>query len=209
VVTELDSDDEEPVSPDDDDEAHAALNLKALRWEEYKLLQAKLDRLAEFRFRVKSWSITLIAAIALGSSAYQVPWWLELGAGVAVTVAFVMMETFYNWTQNVFSARLKRLEMKLARGFLPADATARARRAARPGLAAVTPSISAAIFEAKKLQSKKQRYRAYLGQHPSIAFYGLLLILVVVLSVWRGLQGSASTTAAPANAPTATPQVSP
>jgi hypothetical protein len=41
-----------------------------LAWEEYKLLQDKLDKLGDFRFRVKSWTVTvgsgLIAADAVG-----------------------------------------------------------------------------------------------------------------------------------------------
>src|SRR4051812_6347608 len=35
--------------------------------EEYKILQAKLDRLGDFRFRVKSWAITLIMGLIVVS----------------------------------------------------------------------------------------------------------------------------------------------
>src|SRR5690242_12644893 len=79
---------------------------RALLWEEYKILQEKLDSIADLRFRVKQWSVTLVLALALGASSARSTWYIILGGGCLVVVAFGLMELFYHWSHNAFAARL-------------------------------------------------------------------------------------------------------
>src|SRR4051794_32075998 len=61
----LPPDDEEPP-PKPDPIPQSGSNLL---WEEYKLIQGKIDKAGEFQYKVKSWSAALLGAILVGGSA--------------------------------------------------------------------------------------------------------------------------------------------
>jgi hypothetical protein len=66
-------------------------DLVKLYWEEYKLLQDKIDKIGTFKFQIKSWVATLIIAGIVGGKAADAPWYAFLSL-VAVVLTFWALE---------------------------------------------------------------------------------------------------------------------
>jgi hypothetical protein len=62
-----------------------------LRWDEYKLLQDKLDKIGDFKFRVKTWAASLAGLFVVGSEAIKAGWWGALCGTVTVATLFARM----------------------------------------------------------------------------------------------------------------------
>lgn len=87
---------------------------KSALWEEYKLLQDKVDKIAGFRFVVKGWSATLIGALVIGSVSAKLPWGLCLLA-LAPLVGFYLLEFREDVVYRVIINRLDLVDKKLLR----------------------------------------------------------------------------------------------
>jgi hypothetical protein len=57
-------------------------------WDEYKLIQEKLDRIGDFRFRVRGWAITLVTGLIAAGLAKEIPAYVYIVAEVPVA-AFI------------------------------------------------------------------------------------------------------------------------
>ena len=81
-------------------------------WEEYKLIQAKIDKIGEFQFKVKSWSATLLGAVLFGGAATsRFP--VALFCALILTIMFHLSER----RQRQLSQRLGRRASALERAF--------------------------------------------------------------------------------------------
>src|SRR5437762_3281484 len=72
-------------------------------WEEYKLIQSKIDNIGEFQFKVKGWSVTVLGAALFGGAATS-------RFGTALFCAFVVAVLFHlsERRQRSLSKRLGR-----------------------------------------------------------------------------------------------------
>jgi hypothetical protein len=57
------------------DEALSPETVRIL-WDEFKLVQDKLDRIGDFHFRVRTWAITLVSAVAVTGAANKLVWYV-------------------------------------------------------------------------------------------------------------------------------------
>src|ERR1700752_2153254 len=78
-------------------------------WDEYRLIQDKIDRIGDFKFRVKSWTAGLATAAVVAG--------LRLDSGVAgfplgfiLIVAFILIEENQHVWQKALQRRAERLE---------------------------------------------------------------------------------------------------
>jgi hypothetical protein len=85
-----------------------------LAWDEYKLLQDKLDKLGDFRFRVKGWAISLGSVLTVGGAAARAGW-AALVATLAMLGVFLWMEIYYTRVHSAVGRRLRIVERHLLR----------------------------------------------------------------------------------------------
>lgn len=85
-----------------------------LAWDEYKLLQDKLDKLGDFRFRVKGWAISLGAVLTVGGAAARAGW-PALVATLAMLAVFLWLEIYYTRVHAAVGRRLRVVERHLLR----------------------------------------------------------------------------------------------
>jgi hypothetical protein len=83
-----------------------------LYWEEYKLLQDKVDKLGSFRFQVKGWLITLVTGFLLTGIVTGIPWWAYIPAMLLI-FSFSLLERRQREWELAFLSRLDELEMLL------------------------------------------------------------------------------------------------
>jgi hypothetical protein len=82
-------------------------------WEEYKLIQEKIDKIGEYQFKVKSWSATLLGALLFGGAATS-RILLALPCAFVVAVVFHLSER----RQRLLSQRLGRRAFAIERAFI-------------------------------------------------------------------------------------------
>jgi Flp pilus assembly protein TadB len=91
-----------------------AKDLAAAMLEEWKILQAKVDKIGEFRFHIKNWAVTVAVAFIIGVYVtYALPW-LVLAALVP-TWAFFLVENRQQKILHVLMTRAERLELAMQR----------------------------------------------------------------------------------------------
>lgn len=83
-------------------------------WDEFKLLQDKFDKLGDFRFRVKTWSIGIIGGLLFGGIAAKLPFYAYLLLLLPV-IAFCLFEQLQTEWQKAFHRRLVELDSSLRR----------------------------------------------------------------------------------------------
>ncbi len=121
----------EPVKPDQNQSATAQVrdstkvlydeeDFKSRLWDEYKLLQDKIDKIGAFRFTIKGWSITaVIAASAAGSGkGLSTVCTISLGLVLMLVFFFLLEHEQVRWSR-LFGNRAGRLEdafKKISRG---------------------------------------------------------------------------------------------
>ncbi|WNM58752.1 hypothetical protein [Candidatus Nitrospira allomarina] len=83
-------------------------------WEEYKILQDKLDKIGDFRFKVRGWTITVISAVVTGGFiGNMTPFFLILP--LLLVFIFQLLEKNQDIWQEAFSKRVFRLERQISR----------------------------------------------------------------------------------------------
>jgi hypothetical protein len=100
-----------------------------IRWEEYKLVQDKIDKIGAFRFRLRGWLITLIAAVATAAFSAQLSW-IVFVVGLLTIAAFHVMESQQERWVIALASRASLLEKELQSEY-GAPKTAQALRTAR------------------------------------------------------------------------------
>lgn len=83
-----------------------------LSWDEYRLLQDKVDRIGDFHFRVKGWLVTLVTGAVVGGFASGIPWWGYLLALVLI-FSFWLVDWQQTRIEEGYIARLEELELVL------------------------------------------------------------------------------------------------
>jgi hypothetical protein len=138
-----------------------------LRWDEYKLLQDKLDRIGDFKFRVKTWVASLTGLFVVGSEAIKAGWWGAI-CGTALVPLFWCLERYYKQLEDALGTRLRVLERELQRGEFLALPQASKKRLRR--------SVAPRIVEAVNLAfSRKRTGPERLVRWAHEAFYVVLL----------------------------------
>ena len=86
-------------------------------WEEYKLIQGKIDKIGDFQFKVKGWSATLLGAVLFGGVATSNLRSALLG-GILIVIMFHITETRQRWLGKRLGRRATAIEQVL-REFSP------------------------------------------------------------------------------------------
>lgn len=142
-----------------------ALNIE---WEEYKVLQDKIDSIGDFRFRVKGWTVTLIVGFILGGFATSLPSFAFL-FGLLIVFGFHSLELHYVNLQRVFISRISKLEHRLRKRHDPLENN--------PHFP--VPGLFRIITHNKK--SPKSWFKKYIVLKAHNIYY-LILYLIIVLS---------------------------
>jgi hypothetical protein len=185
-------------------------------WDEYKLVQAKLDKVGDNRFKIKSWSATLMGALLIGGGATDKPG-AALISGLAIAFSFHLSELRQRALERRFSARALSLERAFLSfppiadrkqwgaakrrvpemRFVPGIAfalAARERRVvpARLGKGKPEPEASGAPEKPAANQSRAPRNRSILAtliEQSDDAFYIIQYILLVAMLFVVSLKG--------------------
>lgn len=144
--------------------------------EEYKLLQAKIDKASDYRFTVRGWSATIILGLLLGSSAASAPSYILLFA-VPVVVLFWLMEEQQNDIQNTLQKRALGLERVLQKA--PG-----AQRYQDPNPygdpIGPVPGIATALNRSGRGATGRKRT----AQRSASLFYSVQLLLIAIAVCW-------------------------
>jgi len=79
------------------------------RWDEYSMLQNKIDKIGEFRFKIKNWAVTIMVAAVFGGLASNVPQFYYLFI-LPVIFAFQNFENYQKRLLRSFSTRIQEIE---------------------------------------------------------------------------------------------------
>lgn len=80
---------------------------------EYELLQGKIDKIGDFKFKILGWLISLYAGISAAIIAYKPGFWLPFVSFLLPTVVFVLKECEQVHYQQIFVQRLRIIEEAL------------------------------------------------------------------------------------------------
>jgi hypothetical protein len=152
-------------------------------WEEYKLLQDKVDKIGAFRFQVKGWLIPLVSAWLVAVYTAKITPWANLFAAV-VPVLFYLLERNHHKHQAAFLRRIYAIEDALIKSknspyFGPSPRVPR--RVPSKGNSETTPSDTpksnneqpGANQESKKTQQSQQsKKQAFAPTSPGGAISG-------------------------------------
>jgi hypothetical protein len=129
-----------------------------LRWAEYKVIQDKIDRIGDFRFRLRGWIVTLVAAAAGGafSGKLQSPVFL---IGCVAIFAFQRLESTQSRWERALGNRAATIEKELNHSY-------------------GAPGIVGVLALAKAAASQRRFGRLLIGD--AGMFYGLMYCLAAV-----------------------------
>ncbi len=112
--------------------------------EEYKIIQAKVDKIGDFSHKVKGWSLTITAGIVAGTASTDVPAWFALGA---------IVTTFLFWLGDKQQQRLKTILMKRATAI---EAYYRKANASKVSRELRSPELAYSIYSEAYLQKRSK-----------------------------------------------------
>lgn len=156
-------------------DATAAAALEENLFDEWKIIQGKLDKVGEFKFHVKNWAFTITVAIIGGAYVAAKPWWLPLCAAIS-PVLFWLLEQKQERLAKIFGQRAERIKGAIARSqnkMIPATA-------ARRSLLRATKQ-SPGLAEDISILTKSRSFRFW--KHADDLFYGGLAVLVVSATI--------------------------
>lgn len=82
-------------------------------WDEYKLLQGKVDNIGDFRFRIKSWAMTLLMGFVIGGFASKIPTIMYLTVLLPLMIMFHIFDRNQSIWLGAFTQRLRKIELVL------------------------------------------------------------------------------------------------
>ncbi len=139
--------------------------------EEYKILQGKIDKIGDFRFKIKSWTITLFTGFILGTLVSPLPKITFLFAFVIVAL-FHYFEGYQSIWHKVYSKRIIEIENQL--------------RKSTPGF----PKI--ALHTLKEHYRKKRKFTGRLMLGANYIFYLILYVVILILFVFNPIDNKPS-----------------
>jgi len=83
-------------------------------WEEYKLIQDKFDKIGDFRFRVKTWSVTLLGTFLFAGAAANVEPLLYF-LFLVPCCCFWLLEEYQKIIQQALGAQLEEVALRMQR----------------------------------------------------------------------------------------------
>jgi hypothetical protein len=145
-------------------------------WDEYKLLQEKLDRIGDFRFRVKTWCVGVFTGFLVAGAAADVCGITYL-LSLAVVAAFWLLEKHHVHWQRALTRRAAYLERFLQRQ--PASTTGSDGTDECATLS--SPRIVDAIITADD-DLRNERYIGWVLRRANGIFYLILVFIAIVLA---------------------------
>ena len=145
---------------------------KAL-FDEFALIQGKIDKVGDFLFKVKAWSISLTTAVLIGGASEKIPWYVVL-LGLLAIGGFWLLEVHQTVWKKAFQDRCRAIDEELRRIAIrssPHNAVTWAKAAGKG------PPQS--LVHAIDLASRENRCCRWLILHASGAFYLLQVFLVL------------------------------
>lgn len=155
-------------------------------WEEYKLIQEKIDKIGEFQFRIKSWSATLLGAALFGGvQTSQLP--VALSCATVVVIVFHLAERRQRALSKIFGIRAFVIERAFEEFPPIADAARWARvQKAVPSMRSA-PGIALRISqEAKRWRNVKKFSGEWFVIHSDDLFYWAQYALVALVLLGYG-----------------------
>lgn len=137
-----------------------------IRWEEYKLLQAKVDGIGTFKFQIRGWAITLMVAFLVSGSAASISAAAFL-SGLVVVALFYLLDSNQQVWGGAYIRRLRDLENQLVKD-CPGS-----RRDRSPGIVLATG------------MAVRSRARRFLLRWETRLFYLLLIALLLAFTSAR------------------------
>lgn len=135
------------------------------RWEEYKLLQAKVDGIGTFKFQIRGWAITLMVAFLVSGIAAKIPAMAFL-SGLIVVGLFYLLDSNQQVWGTAYLKRLRDLEALLVKG------SHESWRNRSPGIVLATGTVG------------RGRFRKFLLRRETGLFYLLLAALILGCTVY-------------------------
>ena len=84
------------------------------RWEEYRLVQEKIDKLGDFKFHLKNWMIGLVTGILIGGHITNQSVRAHITSFVVI-IAFFLLETLQANYESALGLRARIIESNLRR----------------------------------------------------------------------------------------------
>jgi hypothetical protein len=156
-----------PKTPDASSESGQPAQFEETHWEEYKILQAKVDKQGEFRFHIKGWAVTLVLVVGGSAIPTSVPPPLLLLLLVPL-VLFHCLERYQSIYD--FRERMRTLENLLERG-------------SDPELWSPQIVQCAARAHARARATLRGSIVLWIESH----FYAILCVLVAIASLAKGI----------------------
>lgn len=87
------------------------LSAEALKilWDEFKLVQDKMDRIGDFHFRVRTWAITLVTGAVVAGITNKVAWYIYI-ATFPLIVSFNVIDKAQTHWQEALASRARQIE---------------------------------------------------------------------------------------------------
>lgn len=159
--------------------AAAQVELVKLCWDEYKVLQDKIDKIGTFKFQIKGWSATLLIAGIASGKALDTAWYALLPLLILV-LAFALLEGAQSQRGRQYGRRALELQNRIQRTLRHF-----------PSPVSYSPEIcQASILRAPKVRRGKSVFFTRRLLHPATAnstsiFYILMFVLGVLASVFQ------------------------
>lgn len=84
------------------------------RWDEYKLLQDKIDKIGAFKFQIKNWMVGLVTALLVAAYVGKLPFWTHLIC-LPIILAFFLLEVLQDNWAGACGQRAREIEAELRR----------------------------------------------------------------------------------------------
>ena len=152
------------------------------QWDEYKLLQEKLDGIGDFRFRVKTWCVGVFTGFLLAGAAadgHGVTYLLSL----TVIFGFWLLEQYHVYWQRALTRRAATLERSLQSQFKHSVVS----ESGDEGMTEPSPRIVDTIIAADS-NLRKDGLLAWAVRHANGIFYLILVFVAIVLMCLRLLR---------------------
>jgi hypothetical protein len=154
-------------------------------FEEYKLIQGKIDKIGDFQFKFKGWSATLLGALLYGgfSTSNLIT---AIYSGVVVAIMFHISETRQRWLGKRLGRRAIAIEQAL-RSFPPANSVLWAKVQRENPAMRFAPAIARTMADrSPPRESRKNRLTRMVGwivMQSNDVFYCAQYFLLVSLLV--------------------------
>lgn len=81
---------------------------------EYNQIQSKIDKIGEFKFKVRGWAVTILSGFAIGVFSYEIPWYLVFFV-IPILMVFHYLEREQHISQSRLEARISDIEYVIER----------------------------------------------------------------------------------------------